>query len=430
MNSNENNTNLNQNSVNMTPNANNLVGNTQSSVQATPNQTEVVNNTQNVTPTNQTVTNETQNVAQTISPVQSAQQVQSVQPTQTVQSVQPIQSVQPTQPAQPVQSTQPVQPVQPVQPAQSVQSAQPVQPAQQVQPVQTIAPTTVTPTATGQNESNEIVVNTTKKRTSNLILIILVFLMVLFVFNIDTVIDMYNNYVNNGTLTNNNSTTDNLANGFIMIDEASYMNLKEIRFYNFKKKEGSVEVTFNYEANQKYDDASELKIYIELYNSDKEIIYKELFNPGEPLEKGTIRTYTLSLTNDVYTSAFYTLAKIYTQTEENSTSTLVCKFNDDNENVTVNYEITYNFKNNGLTSYSVNKNYQLKGANTDNYVTELETEYNSVKDIIPSVVYENNTLQYSVNLETEIENFTPLYNKDTIINIIKQKETLKKWNCE
>ena len=412
MNSNENNTNLNQNSMNMTPNANNLVGNTQSNVQTTPNQTTVVNNTQNTTPTNQTVTNETQNVAQTIPPVQSAQQVQPVQPNQTVQSVQP------TQPMQPAQSTQSVQ---------SVQTTQPVKP---VQPVQTVPTTPVTPTVNEQNQNNEIVVNTTKKRTSNLILIILVFLMVLFVFNIDTVIDMYNNYVNNGTLTNNNSTTDNLANGFIMIDEASYMNLKEIRFYNFKKKDGSVEVTFNYEANQKYDDASELKIYIELYNSDKEIIYKELFNPGGPLEKGTIRTYTLSLTNDVYTSAFYALAKIYTQTEENSTSSLVCKFNDDNENVTVNYEITYNFKNNGLTSYSVNKNYQLKGANTDNYVTELENEYNSVKDIIPSVVYENNTLQYSVNLETEIENFTPLYNKDTIINIIKQKETLKKWNCE
>ncbi len=406
MNTNQNNVNLNNTQAsNLQPTSSPL---TNSNIQGNTQTTQ--------TPVGQQVSQSaqatTQSVAQPVAQAPVKPQVSQSAPTSTQSVAQP--TVQAPVKPQVVQNT----------PATTQSVAQPaVQAPVQPAPVQ---PVTLSP----QTNSEEIVINTTKKKTSNIIIIVLVVIMILFVFNMDTVLDYINNYINNGTISNNTNQGDNLANGFIMIDDTSYMNLNEIRFYNFKKKADSVEITFNYEVNKKYDDVSTLKMYIELYNSDKELIYKELFNPGFALEKGTIRSYTISLTNDVYTSAFYALVKTYTEQEENSTSKLVCKFNDSNENVSVNYEITYNFKNNGLTSYNVNKNYQSKNETIDNYVTEIENEYNSVKDIITSSIYENNTLQYTVDFTNNLEGFIPLYNKDTIINTIKEKETLKKWNCE
>ncbi len=415
MDTNQNNSNLNQNNVS---NNQNLSGTTPTtpvnqaqpvntqSPQVAPAQTVVAS--PSVAPVSQTTpvtpTNEVQPQVQAATQVQN----QNASPvvTQTVASTESqvvVPAVAPT-----TQSTPSVQTVTP--------------------PPQVVAPQAVTP----QTENEAIVINTTKKKTSNIIVFVLVILMILFAFNLDTVLDMINNYINNGTISNNNNTnTDNLSNGYIMINESSNMSLEEIKFYNFRTKEDSVEVTFNYEVNKKHENAADLKIYIELYNSDKELIYRELFDPQETLEVGTIHTYSLNLTNDIYTSAFYALVKEYTEQEENSTSKMVCKLNDSNDNVTINYEITYNFKNNGLTSYEVNKNYKLKDNDvTDNYVIELDKEYESVKDKITSVSYENNTLKYTVDFSNDIEGFIPLYNKDAIINAIKEKETMKKWVCE
>ena len=58
--------------------------------------------------------------------------------------------------------------------------------------------------------------------------------------------------------------------------------------------------------------------------------------------------------------------------------------------------------------------------------------YNTEKYINTCIetIYENNVLKYTIDLDNTYENFSPLYTKDTTKIIIKNKEELKKWNCE
>ena len=402
--------------------------NTNQSNQAVQNNVNMVQNPQvsNVAPSTQQVPPVAQ--TQSVNPVASQIATPQVVSNPQVQPVTPASNA--TQPVTPAVSQPAVQPqVTPV-PAQSV-TPTPVQPVAQVQSVTPVTPQPqqVTPTVPVSASGEEVVINTTKKRASNIIMFILLGLLILLVFNMDTVIDKINEYRNNKNLPSDNTTyTDNLVSGYILIDDTSYMKLNEIRFYNFKKSSDNTEITFNYEVNKKYDDSASLNMYIELYNSDKQILYKELFDTKSPLELNTIRNYTLSVTNDVYESAFYALVKVYTNEELEKTDTLVCTFTETNENYTIISKNTYNFKNNSLQSYNVNK--QINITNPE-VVTEnvLEKEYNDISAVIQNAKFENNILDYNVDLSQNIEGFSPLYNKDTIITILKNKEELKKWIC-
>ena len=44
--------------------------------------------------------------------------------------------------------------------------------------------------------------------------------------------------------------------------------------------------------------------------------------------------------------------------------------------------------------------------------------------------YNDTLLKYNIDLNNEVKDFKPLYKKDTIITIVKNKEKLKKWKCE
>lgn len=287
----------------------------------------------------------------------------------------------------------------------------------------------VTEVPTGNEEIT--VVNTEKKRTSSIVMIILVAILIAFVFNIDKVIEYYDNYMSTGSLTskNTNETTNNLVNGYILIgDSISSIEIDKIKFYNFKKKEDESSIIFNYESSSKYDNPSTLNIYIEFYNSEKEIIYKELFNVGSGIEKDVVRTMSLNVPSEVLQNAQYALVKKYTNSEMNSTQTLTCKYNANEDEQVLNYNIVYSFKNNELVSYIVNKQILNYSEDSSSY-KRLNLEYNMVSQKI-NAVFEAGNLNYTVNLEENINDFTPLYEKGTLITIIKNKEKLKEWVCE
>lgn len=321
---------------------------------------------------------------------------------------------------------------------------QTAQPVQSVQP-QTVAAPTVQPTpATPMPEMpampevapmeaapmEEQVISTHKKKTSNLIMYILVIILILFVVFIDPIKEFITDKIIDFK-PNNTNTSENLISGFLKLEEKSgYIKVNNIKYYNVKKS-NETNIILNYEPYKNSSNIEKEGIYIELYNADKEILSKTLFNPSK-IEKEVVRTFTFEVTNDVYTDAFYALVKTYTDEELKSTKTLTCKYTVNNDNITLNYVNTYEFINNSLTKYNVNKTFSYKEDNTESnkYKNELKNEYLNINDFNIKSEYNDTSLKYSIDLSNEIKDFRPLYKKDTIITIVKNKEELKKWKCE
>lgn len=321
---------------------------------------------------------------------------------------------------------------------------QTAQPVQSVQP-QTLAAPTVQPTpATPMPEMpampevapmeaapmEEQVISTHKKKTSNLIMYILVIILILFVVFIDPIKEFITDKIIDFK-PNNPNTSENLISGFLKLEEKSgYIKVNNIKYYNVKKS-NETNIILNYEPYKNSSNIEKEGIYIELYNADKEILSKTLFNPSK-IEKNVVRTFTFEVTNDVYTDAFYALVKTYTDEELKSTKTLTCKYTVNNYNITLNYVNTYEFINNSLTKYNVNKTFSYKEDNTESnkYKNELKSEYLNINDFNIKSEYNDTSLKYSIDLSNEIKDFRPLYKKDTIITIVKNKEELKKWKCE
>ncbi len=321
---------------------------------------------------------------------------------------------------------------------------QTAQPVQSVQP-QTVAAPTVQPTpATPMPEMpampevapmeaapmEEQVISTHKKKTSNLIMYILVIILILFVVFIDPIKEFITDKIIDFK-PNNTNTSENLISGFLKLEEKSgYIKVNNIKYYNVKKS-NETNIILNYEPYKNSSNIEKEGIYIELYNADKEILSKTLFNPSK-IEKEVVRTFTFEVTNDVYTDAFYALVKTYTDEELKSTKTLTCKYTVNNDNITLNYVNTYEFINNSLTKYNVNKTFSYKEDNTESnkYKNELKNEYLNINDFNIKSEYSDTSLKYSIDLSNEIKDFRPLYKKDTIITIVKNKEELKKWKCE
>lgn len=321
---------------------------------------------------------------------------------------------------------------------------QTAQPVQSVQPQTVVAPTMQPTPATPMPEMpampevapmeaapmEEQVISTHKKKTSNLIMYILVIILILFVVFIDPIKEFITDKIIDFK-PNNPNTSENLISGFLKLEEKSgYIKVNNIKYYNVKKS-NETNIILNYEPYKNSSNIEKEGIYIELYNADKEILSKTLFNPSK-IEKNVVRTFTFEVTNDVYTDAFYALVKTYTDEELKSTKTLTCKYTVNNDNITLNYVNTYEFINNSLTKYNVNKTFSYKGDNTESnkYKNELKNEYLNINDFNIKSEYNDTSLKYSIDLSNEIKDFRPLYKKDAIITIVKNKEELKKWKCE
>ena len=341
------------------------------------------------------------------------------------------QPVQPTQPA-----TQPVQPPvqQPVQAPlqQPVQQPVPQQP-QPSQPVNNVPG--LAPVAQTVMPEQQVVNNDEKKKSSPLIVIILIMALVLFVFNMEKVEDYYNKYILKKTPETNTPTTVE-TNELLKIGETTnYNKVSNIKFYNFKKGD-ETNLLFTYEALEKINMPETLGIFIEIYDADKNLIYIEEFKSKEAIEKDTARTYNLSLKSSIYNyydNSYYALVKTYKSEDKEAKSSITCKKTVSLSTSVLNQEIKYNFKNNSLISYEVNKTVEVpEGLESfsDRNTVELAKEYNNVSTFIRTAVYNNYKLSYVVDLEYNVDGFEPLYAKGVINNVIKIKEQAKEWICE
>lgn len=283
----------------------------------------------------------------------------------------------------------------------------------------------------------KIVINTidhTKKKSSLLPIFIIIIVLLLGISYMDKIMSLFDK---NKPIINTPTEKDeyeeyNLVDGFIVIDDNSaYMKLDKIKFYNFRKSKTDNILTLNYLSDTNYEDTKDLGLYIELYNAEKELLYKELYSSSS-VSVDSIKTYTMSLNNDVYPNIKYAKVKKYTKEELNSKQELVCRYKVNEQGFTVTYKNTFNFINNELQSYSVHKEINVLVENTisKRYQNEIKEENDKMTSLNIETKYENNKLDYTIDVTKEIENFIPIYEYKVTPSIIKTKEVFKKWECE
>ena len=221
--------------------------------------------------------------------------------------VNPMPAPTPSAPVAPAMPTQtPVSPVQPTQVVQPVQN--PNANGQVVQPMQTPV------NANAQNQSSVVsptqnVIMTNKKKTSVAFIFIAVILVGLFIYFIDDILAYFNqNYSPVIENTEVESSSANLTEGMIKIGEqTSYIKIKYIRFYNVKKSNNQIFIS--YLSDKNYNNVNELGIIIQLFNAEKEILFEDNFSVSGSVESGKTRQYKIIVEEDTYNDAVYALIK-------------------------------------------------------------------------------------------------------------------------
>ena len=282
--------------------------------------------------------------------------------------------------------------------------------------------------------SNQAVINTQKSKTSNTIIIVLLIIMAGCVFFIDDILGYFNtNFAPSIKDNKEEELSNNLIDGYIKLgDPVAYMKTGGIKFYNFSLSETN-KVILSFLSDKKLDETSSLGYYIVLYNSEKEITYKELFSIPKKIEANEVNQYKISLDVDVYEDSKYAKIIKYTDEELAKKYKIVCSYNIENNDIKLNYQNTYAFENDLLVSYTIVKDYSLPDSETEDskkYKNELDNENAKITEVGIKTEYNNNKLTYSVNMNKIPEGFVPLYKNTATKTMIIKKEKLKKWECK
>lgn len=282
--------------------------------------------------------------------------------------------------------------------------------------------------------SNQAVINTQKSKTSNTIIIVLLIIMAGCVFFIDDILGFFNtNFAPSIKDNKEEELSNNLIDGYIKLgDPVAYMKTGGIKFYNFSLSETN-KVILSFLSDKKLDETSSLGYYIVLYNSEKEITYKELFSIPKKVEANEVSQYKISLDVDVYEDSKYAKIIKYTDEELAKKYKIVCSYNIENNDIKLNYQNTYAFENDLLVSYTIVKDYSLPDSKTEDskkYKNELDNENAKITEVGIKTEYNNNKLTYSVNMNKIPEGFVPLYKNTATKTMIIKKEKLKKWECK
>lgn len=282
--------------------------------------------------------------------------------------------------------------------------------------------------------SNQAVINTQKSKTSNTIIIVLLIIMAGCVFFIDDILGYFNTSFAPSIKDNKEEElSNNLIDGYIKLgDPVAYMKTGGIKFYNFSLRETN-KVILSFLSDKKLDETDTLGYYIVLYNSEKEITYKELFSIPKKVEANEVSQYKISLDVDVYEDSKYAKIIKYTDEELARKYKIVCSYNIEKNDIKLNYQNTYAFENDLLVSYTIVKDYSLPDNETEDskkYKIELDNENTKITEAGIKTEYNNNKLTYSVSMTKLPKGFIPLYKNTATKTMIIKKEKLKKWECK
>ena len=299
------------------------------------------------------------------------------------------------------------------------------------------------------NTNKNKITNTLENRVNHKVILICVVLVVVFVFLLPTITSIFDkSSPENYTNTVNNSSSNNLVNGYIQIDRNdSNMTVNDVRFYNFTKRSDNT-ISYNYKAEKAIKNTLSLQLYIEIYNKSETIIYREIFNPSIEIEKGPVLSSTITLNPNLYKEAYY--VKVVEITTENATVTnsINCTKEFIDGIFDVKYNIKYNFGENALLSYEVTKSATITQTGNNEESTSEDTykdsdleKYNDLflqeeADVSNTNATEyqrsDNYLNYTIDLRTidlQDSNYILLYNIGTVERTVKVIEESNGWSC-
>ncbi len=283
-------------------------------------------------------------------------------------------------------------------------------------------------------EEQVVLDNSQKKSGSNFILIVIVLLLVVALMYAEEIMQFVEtNIIATNPTGVDDGNGDNLIDGFILLDDVTgSIKVNSIKFYNFKKNNEKFSIGLNYESDVEYDDVSKENLYIEIYDSNKVLLYKHLFDVKEKISRNIVRTYSVELDADVYESAFYALVKTYSDAELSKITNLTCKYRASNEGYNELYKHIFTFKNDMLINYSVDRKVEVSATSTSSTVAinNIKQEYDALVNANLPATYTEGNLVYSIDLENLNADYIPLYKKGTSMLSVKNKEVFKKWECE
>ena len=283
------------------------------------------------------------------------------------------------------------------------------------------------------NADDVTVVNTKRtKKGGGFGVIVIIIIMVLVVLNFDKVEELYNKYIkeNNFLFKNTETDNNNLYGGYISVDDATSTDqIDNIRFSDFNTRTAN-KLSFQYSSEESIQNVSSHQIYIEIYDVNKNIIYKSLFEPKSDIKKNTVEVYEVDLAQDIFTRVKYASVKKYTSDDLTRIASLTCSLTEDNGSYKVVHKNKFSFVNNELTTYSVSDeliviedsveslNYKASMGETKTLLTEL------------SPILEGNVLTYNVDTSRSYTSYTLVEEAGTTPTTVKNREEAKKWKCE
>lgn len=217
-------------------------------------------------------------------------------------------------------------------------------------------------------------------------------------------------------------------------DEGS-ITVKKIKFYNSsKKRRNEIQIVYLPETGIK--NVKDLNIYIELYNSNKNIIYRTSFDVNN-LERKVQGNYTMSVDEKIYSEAVYAKVTIIKDEEFNkSKDTLVCTNDYEDGIYGVEEKVIYNFSDKGLITYEVSREVKINGDddNSDKYAKLFEKEAKELSETNASNVdYDNDFISYSIDLrkfDSGKSGYDKLYDLGNVKRQVKLSEEAKNWSCK
>ena len=276
----------------------------------------------------------------------------------------------------------------------------------------------------------------TSKKENYIIIVIVIIIALVAIFVVPRIYSMLNGknqYVYSNTSKDINDAHS--IDGYLEIGkDEGYITAKKIQFYSFMKKDNNV-LSFKVMAETGVNDIPSYNIYVELFNSKKNVIYRTKFDQYDSLDRKTIERVNIALNENLYGEATY--ARLVILEESNFTlldNNLNCTYSEVNDIYTINGNVVYNFSTNGLVGYKITKKIIIN----PNYSGNIEEDPSKMfkkegealsKLGLSALEYTDEDITYTVDLKKDvIEGDT--YKLGTTYRQIKLEREKDKWRCE
>ena len=291
-------------------------------------------------------------------------------------------------------------------------------------------------------DNEETVTNTLEQRKEFKISIIIGAIAIIFVLLLPKITSLFSkdsifSYTDKVNEIVNSETID----GMLEIGkEKGYITAKKVKFYNPRKTTDN-QISITYLPMSGRNDLNSLNLYIEIYNSNKEVVTRTKFNNSTKLERKVQGTYKLTLNETIYKEAKYFKVTIINDKDFNEINdTLNCKYTFNENNIKVTYERIYNFTKNGLINYKVIRNVEkndlsnLDETTLQKYIELFKKENENLsKSNITDITLSDTSIEYTINLiefTTNKSNYQKLYEQGSLKRQIQLSEEKMNWMCE